>query len=85
MSKSYLQRDDINRNPLTEEQRLETEKAAEEGTLVSVETLQALLYNLDCLRLEICEWQSLARRELQKEYYGPADAADERSWSYLYD
>jgi len=89
MPTSFLARDDHERNPLTTEQRDEAERAALGGPPASSETMRALLFELDCHRLEICEWvASASRDELRRvggrSYYGPSHAADDRKWGYIF-
>ena len=89
MPTSFTDREDHARNPLSEEQRDEAERAALDGAPASADTIQALLFELDRLRMMICEWHSFAERESRKRlgddsYYGPSHAADSLGWGYLY-
>ena len=85
MASSALAREDWLRNPLTDEQRELLQDRAEAGDLLS----RGVLVEIDRLRMEICDWSSTAEKERLADlgewgYYGPANAADERGWGYLY-
>ena len=83
MSVSALAREDC--NPLTDEQRELLQDRADAGALLE----RGVLFEIDRLRMEICQWQIMAEKERlaaigDAAYYGPANAADERGWGYLY-
>lgn len=89
MPTSFTARDDHERNPLTEDQRDEAERAALDGPPASAETMRAMLFELDRLRMQLCEWHASFERERRSwsgdlSYYGPSHAADALGWGYLF-
>lgn len=84
MPTSYPAKETILRNPLTEEQRDEAEKISEKGGFVSIDLMGSLLFEIDRLRMSICDYQSRDQSIMTGKYYGPADSADDNGWGYLY-
>lgn len=84
MPTSFSAREDILRNFLTKEDRTKLEQIAEKGGFISAELITSVLFEMDCLRMSLCEIQGELQSQLTGKYCGPASVADTRGWEYLY-